>query len=80
MEVDDSIALIVGDLQGILVQQLRPHLIHFIDIIIILIYIYTHQQPHTHTPTPTPTHTHTHTHTLMAIPPEDLDTLGENTR
>jgi hypothetical protein len=34
MEVDDNIVLIVGDQQGILDQQLRPHIIHLLNIII----------------------------------------------
>ncbi len=38
MEVDDNICLILGDLQGILDQQLRPRPIHLLNIIIILIH------------------------------------------
>jgi hypothetical protein len=36
MEVDDNILLIVGDLQGILDQQLMPHPNHFLNIIILI--------------------------------------------
>ncbi len=40
MEVDDNISLILGDLQGILDKQLRPHPIHLLNInIILIIYI-----------------------------------------
>jgi len=34
MEVDDNISLTVCDAQGILDQQLRPHPIHLLNIII----------------------------------------------
>ncbi len=37
MEVDNSIPLIVGDSQGILDQLLRPHPLHFLNIITALI-------------------------------------------
>ncbi len=37
MEVDDNIALIVGDPKGILGQQVWPHLHHLLNIIIIII-------------------------------------------
>jgi hypothetical protein len=36
MEVDDSILLIFGDPQGILVQQLRPRPIHLLNGTIII--------------------------------------------
>jgi hypothetical protein len=36
MEIDNSILLIVGDAQGILDQQLRPHPIYSLNIVIIL--------------------------------------------
>ncbi len=39
-EVDDNSALIVGDPQGILGQQLRPHSIHFFNFIIIILITY----------------------------------------
>ncbi len=37
MEVDDNILLIVGGQQEILDQQLKPHLIHLINIIMFII-------------------------------------------
>jgi hypothetical protein len=37
MEVDNKSVLIVGELQGILAQQSRPHLMNLLNIIIILI-------------------------------------------
>ncbi len=37
MEVDDKSALIVGNLQGILGQQLRPHPVHLLNIIYLLL-------------------------------------------
>jgi hypothetical protein len=37
MEVDDNVSLIIGDPQGILDQQLWPHPILLLNIIIILI-------------------------------------------
>ncbi len=37
MEFDDNILLIVGDPQWILDEQLRPHMIHVLNIIIILL-------------------------------------------
>jgi hypothetical protein len=36
VEVDDNILQIVGDPQGILDKQLRPHPIHLLNIIIVL--------------------------------------------
>ncbi len=37
MEVDDISVLIVGDAQGILGRQLRPHPIHLLNITIIIL-------------------------------------------
>jgi hypothetical protein len=40
MEVDDNSSQIVGDPHGILDQQLRPHPVHLIIIIIIMLITY----------------------------------------
>ncbi len=37
MEIYNNILLIVGKLQGILYKQLRPHRVHFLNIIFMLI-------------------------------------------
>jgi hypothetical protein len=37
VEVDDNEQLIIGDQQGILVQQLKTHPIHIINIIVITV-------------------------------------------
>jgi hypothetical protein len=39
MEVDDNIWMIIGDLQGILDQQLRPRQIHFLIIVILILIV-----------------------------------------
>jgi hypothetical protein len=36
MEIDDNILLIAGNPQGILNQQLKPHPIHVLNIIILI--------------------------------------------
>jgi len=38
-EVDDNILLIVVDLLGILDKQFRPHLVHWLNIIVLFNYI-----------------------------------------